>query len=447
MHFKEIQEEGILGTQIERPRERIFSLKLDINIETEHKSAQEEALFSVYEQALLSGCGAYSRQEFLDAVNLLGASISVQTSGGLLSISALCRSESSAKLLELLCTMLQTPTFSASEIKRIKELLANQLHEEKENAKALSFENLVNALYAEEDSRYSYPPEELLKALPQVNASMVKKVHAPLLKRPWTLTIASDPQSVQKAKEKIETLRRHFSPLVSAPFIHAQRSLSAIDVVLSDVPSRQNIEINIGAPLPLTCLEKDFAVFLFGIYVLGNWGGFAGRLMSTVREKEGLTYGIYSRVETATKTEFGFWRIMTFFAPKSVVQGITSTLREVRSIAEGGITQKEYERFKTIIATDETLLGDSLLKKSAELHGYFVNGLNLEEIERFKEQLLGVTRSEVNAALKKYLDPEKLVISAAGPVSGVRSELMAFASKTPSQKKASGKKSRGATKG
>jgi predicted Zn-dependent peptidase len=48
---------------------------------------------------------------------------------------------------------------------------------------------------------------------------------------------------------------------------------------------------------------------------------------------------------------------------------------------------------------------------------------SLEEIEEHKKRLLSVTLSEVNAALKRYLDPATLTVSGAGPISSVKKEL------------------------
>jgi len=45
----------------------------------------------------------------------------------------------------------------------------------------------------------------------------------------------------------------------------------------------------------------------------------------------------------------------------------------------------------------------------------------------YKARLLSVTRKEVNAALKKYLNPDALIISAVGPVAKIKKELAQFA--------------------
>jgi zinc protease len=201
------------------------------------------------------------------------------------------------------------------------------------------------------------------------------------------------------------------------------------EVLLVDIPNKQNIEFSVGGVLPLYPTDPEYRAFTFGMSVLGLQGGFSGRLMSTVREKEGLTYSIYGKPEKATKTEQGFWRIMTFFNPKDAVRGITSTLTQVEKMRKQGITEDELVRFKAIIETRIALKEDSLLRKLAELQNWREAGLTEEEYQLYRNDIANMTVERVNGAMKKYLDPKKIAISGAGPVSKVRKDLERFALK------------------
>jgi zinc protease len=117
---------------------------------------------------------------------------------------------------------------------------------------------------------------------------------------------------------------------------------------------------------------------------------------------------------------------MTFFAPDKVMQGISSTLREIDVIRKTGITESEYVRFKNIIKTSEALLQDSIASTVSYFHGSQQKGLSLEEIGNYRKEMLDVTIDDVNAALKKYLDPESLIIAAAGPITKNAKELKAL---------------------
>ncbi len=414
------------GIRITRPKERAFHCIISLDTYTGEKNSNEEAVGLSYAKALLSGCDGYSRETFLDAVNLLGATISVSVDRGIITISLTSTDTNMMKLLTLAEAMLVSPTFAQSEVKRIANLLGNELQEEKEDAKTQSLYMLINNIYGERDRRHVSQTDEISKKVARVTKKDLQAFHKKATQSAWIFTLTCATEHEEKVLKRLFKLRSQFKERAETKTAQHVQKLSKAKIDLLSIPSKQNIEINIGGLLPLYANQKEYYAFLFGLSVLGKWGGFAGRLMSTVREKEGLTYGIYARVETAGVSEYGYWRIMTFFAPDKVLQGITSTRREIDTIRNGGITKSEYDRFKTIIKTSETLLRDSLLRTAADMHAGQVKGFRYADIESQRRNMLNVTVSEVNAALKKYLDPDRTVITAAGPTAAKAKELKAL---------------------
>lgn len=423
MKYTTFTGEGYTGGAITRKAERTVYCCITVDLHQEH-TIHSSAVEHLYSDALLSGATGYTREEFIDAVNLLGGSIGVNIQNSRLTITLRSLEENSAKLLKLFQAMMQSPTFEPTELKRIKLQTKNELIEHKENAKAIAQENFENNLYVKGDRRYIDTPEQLAKAVDAITQTNLLKLHSTALANIWTVTIGANAAVVTKIRSSVELCKKGVEPVVIKHH-HGQKP-RAQKTVLQNIPSKMNIEFAIGTSLPLTLHHPDYLPFVFGISVLGKWGGFTGRLMSTVREKEGLTYGIYARTESVEGDEQGHYRIMTFFAPDKAIQGITSTLRELKKIHKSGITQSEYERFQTIIQTQQTLLADSLTRSVETLHGYLCADFSLKEIEEYRTRLLTVSRKEINAALKTHLHPDKLLISGAGPIQSVQKEIQAI---------------------
>jgi zinc protease len=160
--------------------------------------------------------------------------------------------------------------------------------------------------------------------------------------------------------------------------------------------------------------------------VLGISGGFSGRLMSTVREKEGLTYGIYAYLESATKDESGYMRLMTFFSPKDIIKGLTSTFREITTLYKEGITKTELNHFKTILHTRHQLIFDSLQNTTQYQHQLLLKGFDIESDYIYMEKLLSVTQTSVHTAIINHLNPASFAFSMAGPTKAVKSDVEAF---------------------
>jgi zinc protease len=426
MLYTENIQKNIRGISISRKGERVFHGKLSLDTHVGAREPKTEAIGLVYVKALLSGAKGYGRKEFLDAINLIGADISIGIDRGIVSISLTSTDKHMSKLLKLTEVMITAPTFDPKEIRRIITLLENELTEEKEDAKTQSLYLLIDNIYAEKDRRSVSKTDDVIKQVKKVNRKDLLAFHKRATQSKWLYTFSCDEAYAKKVQSFFGKLRNTFKEAKSEYAGEFIKKISKRKVELLSIPSKQNIEINFGNVVPLHIKDKEYFAFLFGLNVLGKWGGFAGRLMSTVREKEGLTYGIYARVETASLTEQGYWRIMTFFAPDKVMQGISSTLREIDVIRKTGITESEYVRFKNIIKTSEALLQDSIASTVSYFHGSQQKGLSLEEIGNYRKEMLDVTIDDVNAALKKYLDPESLIIAAAGPITKNAKELKAL---------------------
>jgi zinc protease len=390
----------------------------------ESQNANVRATELVYTDMLLSGAGKYSREAFLDAVNQLGASIAVSISDSVFTISLRTKSDVFKKVLSLSEIMLQSPRFDAKELVRVKQTVIGVIKESREDSRAIAHENLRNALYGSGDRRISPDEDKLIRAVKSVTKADLLKLHKKVHGCSLTCSIAGNKDVLQEFEKSVTRLTISTQRGVSKG-THTQFPPKKT-LVVQNIPSRQNIDFSIGAPVPITLHHPDFLPFMFGLAVFGKWGGFAGRLMSTVREQEGLTYGIYAKTETFLNEEQGYWRIMTFFAPEKALQGVTSTFREIKKIYEHGITMEEFERFKNIIGTADTLKNDSTAALLGELHSYHMQRFSLEEIAKHKARMTGVTLDEVNAALRKYLNPATLTVSAAGPIKKVEKELKNF---------------------
>lgn len=378
-------------------------------------------------ELLLAGAGNYNRSEFLHALELLGAQIKVQAGGGRITLSLETSSSKLPSAWSLFHLMLTKPQAEKNEFLRCRRTLQNRLEAKREEAGPIAHRNLVAALFPQASYLHQFSITELLAALPKVTHRDTKNILPLLLSLPWTVTVAGNKKTNQFLTKSLPALNDQSAAksIVTAMDIRPKEILRR-QVVKELVAGKQNIEISFGSSLPLTLNDEELPAFLFGLNVLAKWGGFAGRLMKTVRDKEGLTYGIYGQLLGASTTRAGYWRIMTFFAPGDVKRGITSTLREIDNLATRGITDQEHQQFRTILKTDWLLTNDSLFETAASIHTASTLGLPYTKQVTFQEKLLSVSKSDINRVLKKYLAVDKLVISAAGPITSVRQELSSF---------------------
>jgi zinc protease len=399
----------------------IAHITVDTHSENSHL---DQAIHHLYGDALLSGAGKYSREEFLHALSLLGASMTATVGNGRLTITLRSTAKVFEKLLELAKIALSAPTFSPTELDRIRSVVKNELHIKQEQSSIIAREELCNDLYEAKDRRHTASVATIIRTISKVTPIELHSYHTRVLQNTWTCTIAGEESQIKAFSKFVSTLKGT-TPSTLSVGTHAQKPPHC-GLSLRDIPSRSNIDFSIGVPVPITIHHPDYIPMVFGLGVLGVPGGFAGRLMSTVREKEGLTYGIYAQVESFTGTELGYVRIGTFFTPEKSIQALTSTFRELKKFYKDGITQAEFDTFQTIFKTKQTLLQDSPMKQLSDLHTFNQNGFSVEEIVAFKDKINTITRAQVNAVIKRYFDPKSFFISGAGPTSKVKEDIQKF---------------------
>ncbi|MCA9363560.1 insulinase family protein [Candidatus Kaiserbacteria bacterium] len=385
------------------------------------RTLQTQATEEIYADMLMSGCGNYTRDEFLDAVNKLGATLSVSINNCLLSITLKSSSQNFKKLLKLTELMLNQPTFSQSELKRAVKTTSNELKHAKEDSKTIALIGLQNTIYSPGDRHHTFSIDSTLAALTKVSKSDLQQFHNDVMASFLIVSVAGDKNICKETTGTLKKLKK-VSKVKKKKQYQSQKSVKS-SVKLTNIPSRTNIDFSLGLPIPINLHHPDYIPLSFGIAVLGKWGGFAGRLMSTVRELEGLTYNIYAQTEGFINDESGYLHITTFFAPDKAVEGLSSTHRELKKLYNKGISTAELKKFKTIINTSQTLLNDSTSSQLRDLHSYHQFGFSLEEIAEHKRKVEKLTVSEVNQAIKKYLNPKHLIISGAGPTKAVEQQI------------------------
>lgn len=425
MKYDITTKQNLSFASITKPGHKTVTAYLSIDIHREI-NAKNVALQLIYSEALLAGAGKYTRSTFLDALNTLGADLSVAVSDGILTISIRSRAEVFAAVLKLTEVMLSKPLFAVPELKRIKQNLENTIIHSQEDSKTIAHEQLRNTFYGPLDRRFVVEDKELIVALKAITAAQLHTLHKRVCSSLFTASIAADKAEVALFERTLKSIAKGNGTVVKETLsIHQQKPPQPL-VVLKNIPSRQNIDFSIGAPLPITLHHPDFLALSFALSVLGKVGGFSGRLMSTVRELEGLTYGIYADTQGFFQDEQGYWRITTFFAPEKSLQGLTSTYREVSKLFASGVTKEEFTRFKEILKTGQDLKRDSTASLLGELHSYHLQKFTLPEIEDRKKRLLNLTVEEVNNVIKMYLNPATLTISGAGPIIKHKKELQEF---------------------
>jgi zinc protease len=145
--------------------------------------------------------------------------------------------------------------------------------------------------------------------------------------------------------------------------------------------------------------------------VLG--GGFASRLFSNIRTKEGLAYDVGGGVGAAFDHP-GILRISAGTKSSSTGAAIEALRRQVNELLKTGVTEREVRRAKDSILNSFVFEFDSKEKVLAERMRYEFYGYPADFLERYRSGIDKVTAADVDRVARKYLHPDRFAILVVG---------------------------------
>ncbi|MDP6967335.1 MAG: pitrilysin family protein [Candidatus Marinimicrobia bacterium] len=361
--------------------------------------------------------GTEERDKFAISETLenVGAALTFSSDNYRVRFGARCLSKDVGVVLELLAEQLRTPAFKKRELDTLIKRRVGELKKHSEDTRARAMEAFLQTLYPEDHPNFYTPMERQLAETKAIRAQELKKFHGDNYgTRKLTIVAVGDVNH-----EKITGgVKRHFSGWQMSPLSIARQD----EVVANTIgePVDKTIEMKgktsadtvFGQPIGIDRDHEEFHPLMLGHFILG--GNFSARLMSTVRDQEGLTYGIQAIVAGVDNGNDGYWYVWGTFAPELTAQGRKSAVKQLKKWIENGVTEDELARKKTTIggmyrvglATTAGLAGRILTTVE--------RGRTLDYIDSYPDRIGAITLDQVNKAIRGYCDSGKLVTVVAG---------------------------------
>jgi zinc protease len=348
-----------------------------------------------------------------DKLERVGANIGFSVGTQMVEVSAKCLKKDVPLVISLIAEQLRSPALSPEEFEKAKHQFIGGLRRSLESTDFRAGEAFNRAIYPVGHPNRSPATEEFIAAAESATLDEVKAFHQHHYgPAHFTLVVVGDVDIPQFQAE----VAKHFAGWSGG--IAAIRDAKATP---TDAPREQNVfmadktsvSVVLGQPSNLRYKDADYQALRVGTAILGS--GFTGRLMANVRDLEGLTYGIGSRLDSDTFTD-GEWKITATFAPALLEKGLESTKRQLTRWHNEGVTEDEVARrkenfvgtFKVSLATTDGLAGSLL----AAIH----RGYDETWLDEFPKKINALTTADVNNAIKKYVKPDSLFIVKAGSV-------------------------------
>jgi zinc protease len=151
--------------------------------------------------------------------------------------------------------------------------------------------------------------------------------------------------------------------------------------------------------------SPDYFAMLVGNHILGG-GGFTSRLTEEIREKRGLTYGVYSNFSPGLHA--GAFTIALQTRPDQAQQALELARKVLSQFVQDGPSEKELQAAKDNLIGGFALRLDSNRKLLDNVANIAWNNLPLNYLDTWSEQVQKLTPNDIHNAFRRIVQPANM---------------------------------------
>ena len=380
---------------------------------TVFSSPENNKISSLTSSMLDKGTQNKTKHEISDKLESLGAEISFISSSRHINFTAHCLKSDLELVISLIAEQIKNPVFPDEELNLLKKRMIGNLEISKDDTKKQALIGFLREVYPEKHYNYRSTIEESIKDIKTISSDDLKKFHNTVYGLgSLNIAVAGDINN----DFFINKIQKYFTDWKSQNIKKLSKSMSANkrneSIKTKNIKDKTSSDIYIGQTIDVSEDSEDYLGLMMGIYILG--GNFSARLMQTVRDEQGLTYGIGSTLAGCGYGTSGHWYTWGTFAPNLIEKGINATIKEINNWYNSGITEKELISKKTTI--------NGSFQVSLDTTGGLIDKIltNVEKdreityLDNFTNKINSLDYKKINKIIHKYINPKKFTTSIAG---------------------------------
>jgi zinc protease len=363
---------------------------------------------------LMRGAGNLQRAEISAKLDELKTQIEVSGGGQTVTVRFDSLRKNLPEVLNLIRDILRKPILAEKEFELLVQEGTAGLESQRSEPNAMGSQAMALALdvYKKGDIRAARSLDESIAALKAAKLEQVKQFHSSYYGASHSeFALVGDFDS-DAVKSQITQLFGDWKSPKAYTRLKAESKVAKPGATQLEAPDKANAFFLAGLPLSLQDTQADFVPLQLANRVLG--GGVKSRLLDRLRQKDGLSYGAGSQLSASSFEPSGMWVLYAIYAPQNLAKLKAGVQEELAKFVKEGITAEELtdakkgwqEERKISRAQDRALAAGHVAQTAANR--------TLAFVEKVDAQIEATTLEEVNAAIRKTLDPAKFLNIYAG---------------------------------
>lgn len=388
----------------------MVDVRLEFDAGSRRDPVGKAGLASLMAGSLADGLRADGRDKALDENGLgeawadLGAAFSAGAGADRLSISlrSLTEPELLAKAVALAARQLAEPAFPASIWQRDRVKWIAALREADTRPATQAARAFNGAVYR----GHPYGVEMTEASLKRISVQDMSALHTRMVRPCYAkVSVVGALNQAQTDALVIQLLAR--LPSGGCPALPAVVEVSPLQTSQEKTVAFASAQAHVLIGQPgYARNDPDHFALLVGNHILGG-GGFTSRLTQAVREKRGLSYNVDSQF--APGLHAGAFTISLQTRPDQARQALEVAREVLTAFVQEGPTEAELQAAKDHLIGGFPLLLDGNHKLLENVAGIAWNGLPLDYLDTWTQQVQRLSTTDIRAAFARKLQPGRMI--------------------------------------
>ena len=374
--------------------------------------ANDDLVQALVTDLLPKGTQRRDRFALAEALEDRGAFVSFYSDGLRAGFSGKCLRDDLPEVLTLVAEQLREPSFETGEVEKAVVRAIAGVRRARESTSAWAWGALARRLYGPDHPNYVLDPSDEEERLGAVTPDDIRAYHtAHFGSDDLTIAFAGDvpvDEVVTASGAAFAGWERHGGAAV----FDAEAAPQPPGRTLHTMADRNNLDVRIGHAIGLRRDSPDYLALYAGVFALG--GNFSSRLMQTVRDEQGLTYGIRAGLGAVSVEHDGHFRVDVTLSQESLEAGIEATRAEVNGFVDEGVGAEALGQVQTTLAGQHVVSLATTGGAAARLLVNAERGFPVDYLDRYPDLVTALTEAEVDEAVRGHIRPEDLHVSIAG---------------------------------
>jgi zinc protease len=384
-----------------------FNIRLDGGLLLE--STEKTGVANLLANMLSRGTAGRTSAELEEAIDMLGATIRINSGRQYFTISGNALTRNYAATMKLVEEMLLEPRWDEREFELAKQGILSQIAQQQSNPNNIAGNEFNKLIYGENNIQ-SFSPLGTTESVQAITIDDLKAYYEAYLSPTVVYMHIAGAVSSGDATRPLRSLTQRWEARdVSIPEFTRPEETIASKIYFYDVPNASQSVLRIGY-LGMAETDSDYYAATVMNYILGG-GGFASRLTQELREGRGYTYGISSGFSGSNLP-----------GPFSIGSGVRSNvtyeaidlIRQILAEYPETFSDQDLENTKSYLLKRNARAFETLGAKLGILQTMSANNWTADYINVQEQVVRDMTRERIRELAATYADPDRMIYLVVG---------------------------------